>query len=127
MKTFWIMIYKKFSIIAILLVVLMASCQKNEELFYEQETNDNFLDNENNNDENLFFDDIPYTLEQRTPVLPYNDDDSYDQLQRDYLEETLLYHYDGHWSMRFDEYFGLDNYALRRNNKEELLFQNINI
>jgi len=110
MKIFWSIVYKKFNIVTILLIVLllMASCQKNEELFYEQKISDNFLDKENNNDKNLFSDDIPHTLEQRTPGLPYNDDDIYGQLPRDYLKETLPYYYNSYWSMRFGEYFSLD-------------------
>jgi len=120
MKTFWNMVYKKFYIITVLLAVLilMVSCQKNK----EQKIDDNFLhdgDRYNINPEGAHglenTDDIPIIINPRIPGLPYND-----YIVTDYWNETLPYNYDGFWSMRFGEYFSLDDKNLGIHNKEKL-------
>jgi hypothetical protein len=121
--------------------IILISCQKNNEiieinkdrneLFREQESTDNLLDNENNNDKKLFSDDsdgiFPLTVEPVTPGLPYDDSDDVTsitikprtpEMPHDDSEVVtsvsenkydLLYRYDGVGSIKFDEYFKLDN------------------
>jgi hypothetical protein len=86
-------IHKKHILLLVIFVVLLYSCEKNNETskennnvqFLEQESTD---DSENNEDK-LFSDDtreLPIIIK---PILPYK--------------------YDGYWSMRFGEYFILDD------------------
>jgi hypothetical protein len=105
-------------------LIILTSCQKNNEiletnkgdneLFLEQESTDNLLDNENNNDKKLFSDNseeyFPLTVEPRTPGLPYDDSDivgSITHSNSGYFH--LPYYYDGIGSMKFGEYFYLDD------------------
>jgi len=89
MKTFWSMVYKRFNIIAILLVVLMlmASCQKSKESLQEEYLQDEKLseNKEETKDLKKTEDEFhPIQIPYRLPSLPYYDSE---------LEKDLLYKY----------------------------------
>jgi len=87
----------------VIFVVLLCSCEKNNltsevnnyELFPEEKS----TDNSENSEDKLFSDDS----EELYPPKFKDMSNIYDQSNM-----TLLYKYDGYWSMRFDEYFRLD-------------------
>jgi hypothetical protein len=87
------------TILLVIFVMLLCSCDKNnitseennDELFLEEKSTDNSEDNE----DKLFSD---------------NSEELYPPKFKDMSQGnmTLLYKYDGYWSMRFGEYFRLE-------------------
>ena len=88
----------------IIFVVLLCSCEKNnitpeennDEIFLEE----NSTDNSENDEDKLFSDDS----EELYPPKFKDMSNIYDQSNM-----TLLYKYDGDWSMWFGEYYRLDD------------------
>jgi len=83
----------------VIVAALLFSCEKNIETS-EEDSNKQFLeqeltDNSENNEDKLSSGDHGENLPLFIEFVPYT--------------MPLPYEYDGHWSMRFDEYFMLDN------------------
>ena len=106
MKTILILNNKIFIIISLsMFLMILISCQKNREIFeIENRSNDLLLEEIScNNTENI--NDLYKKESEFLPTIikpiPLSFDDSYNM--------TLLYKYDGYWSMNFDDYYRLDD------------------
>ena len=87
-------------------MMFLCSCEKNKETSEENNNEKYFVfdstENKDNNENELINDDsgeLPPKFKDMSNIYGYQ-------------SMTLLYKYDGYWSMRFDEYFRLDGQNL---------------